>query len=123
MDAEIERALKTDGLIDITTVGRKTGKPHTVEIAFHNFDGVLYISGMPGRRDWYANLMATPQFTFHLKQSTQADIPAKAIPITDEAARRRVLSKVAAKWGKQDQLEAFMQSSPLVEVKLQSQYS
>jgi deazaflavin-dependent oxidoreductase (nitroreductase family) len=123
MDTEIERALKTDGVIDITTVGRKTGKPHTVEIAFHNFDGVLYISGMPGRRDWYANLMATPQFTFHLKQSTQADIPAKAIPITDEAARRRVLSKVAAKWGKQDQLEAFMQSSPLVEVKLQSQYS
>jgi deazaflavin-dependent oxidoreductase (nitroreductase family) len=123
MDTEIERALKTDGVIDITTVGRKTGKPHTVEIAFHNFDGVLYISGMPGRRDWYANLMATPQFTFHLKQSTQADIPAKAIPITDEAARRRVLSKVAAKWGKQDQLEAFMQSSPLVEVKLQSQHS
>jgi deazaflavin-dependent oxidoreductase (nitroreductase family) len=120
MDSEIERALKTDGLIDITTVGRNTGKPHTIEIAFHNLDGVLYISGMPGRRDWYANLVAKPQFTFHLKQSTQADIPAKAIPITDEAARRQVLSKVVAKWGKQDQLEAFVQSSPLVEVQLES---
>ena len=120
MDAEIERALKTDGLIDITTVGRKTGKPHTVEIAFHNFDGVLYISGMPGKRDWYANLAANPQFTFHLKQSTQADIPAKAIPITDEAERRRVLSKVVKKWNRQDQLETFVQSSPLVEVQLES---
>ena len=120
MDAEIERALKTDGMIDITTIGKKTGKPHKIEIAFHNFDGVLYITGSPGRRDWYANLIAKPQFTFHLKQSAQADIPAKAIPITDEAARRRVLSKVVVKWGKQDDLEAFMQSSPLVEVQLES---
>ena len=120
MDAEIERALKTDGMIDITTVGKKTGKPHKIEIAFHNFDGLLYISGSPGKRDWYANLVANPQFTFHLKQSTQADIPAKAIPITDEAARRQVLSKVVAKWGKQAELEAFIQSSPLVEVQLDS---
>jgi len=120
MDSEIERALKTDGLIDITTVGRKTGKPHKIEIAFHNFDGVLYISGRPGRRDWYANLVAKPQFTLHLKQSTHADLPATAIPITDEAARRRVLTRVVAKWGRQGQIEAFVQSSPLVEVQLES---
>ena len=120
MDAEIERALKTDGLIDMTTIGKKTGKPHTIEIAFHNFDGVLYISGMPGKRDWYANLVANPHFTFHLKQSTQADIPARAIPITDEAERRRVLAKVVKKWNRQDQLETFVQSSPLVEVQLES---
>jgi len=120
MDSEIERALKTDGLIDITTVGRKTGKPHKIEIAFHNFDGVLYISGRPGRRDWYANLVANPRFTIHLKQSAQADLPARAIPITDEAARRRVLTRVVAKWGRQGQIEVFVQSSPLVEVQLES---
>src|SRR5215213_4972199 len=120
MDAAIERALKTDGMIDITTVGRKSGKPSKIEIVFHNFDDVLYITGTPGRRDWYANLVANPQFTFHLKQSTQADIPAKAIPITDEATKRQVLSKVVAKWNKQDELEAFVQSSPLVEVQLET---
>jgi deazaflavin-dependent oxidoreductase (nitroreductase family) len=120
MDAEIERALKTDGLIDMTTIGKKTGKPHTVEIAFHNFDGVLYISGMPGKRDWYANLVANPHFTFHLKQSTQASLPAKAIPITDETERRRVLAKVVQKWNRQYQLETFVQSSPLVEVRFDS---
>jgi deazaflavin-dependent oxidoreductase (nitroreductase family) len=119
MDAENERALKTDGLIDITTIGKKTGKPHRLEIAFHNFDGALYITGTPGKRDWYANLLVRPEFTFHLKQSTQADIPARAIPITDEAERRRVLSKVVAKWDRRDQLEAFVQSSPLVEVQLE----
>src|SRR5262249_10204950 len=120
MDAQIERALTTDGLIDMTTMGKKTGKPHTVEIAFHNFDGVLYISGMPGKRDWYANLVANPHFTFQLKQSTQTSLPATAIPITDEAERRRVLAKVVQKWHRQEQLEAFVQSSPLVEVQLES---
>ena len=120
MDAEIEHALKSDGLIDITTFGRKTGKPSKIEIAFHNFGGVLYISGKPGKRDWYANLVANPQFTFHLKKSIQADIPAKATPITDEAERRQVLSKIVAKWRQQDNLEAFVQSSPLVEVQLES---
>ena len=119
MDADIEHALKRDGLIDITTVGRKTGQPRKIEIAFHNVDGVLYLSGMPGRRGWYANLVAHPQFTFHLKQSTQADIPATAMPITDEAERRRVLSKVVEKWNQQANLEAFVQSSPLVEVQLE----
>ena len=120
MDTEIERALKTDGLIDMTTFGKKTRKPHKVEIAFHNFDGALYITGLPGKRDWYANLIAEPQFTFHLKQSAQADLPARATPITDEAERRRVLSKVVAKWDRQNELEAFVQSSPLVEVQLES---
>ena len=120
MDAAIERALKTDGLIDMTTIGRKTGNPHKIEIAFHNFDGNLYISGMPGRRDWYANLVANPRFTFHLKQSTQADLPARAIPITDEAERRRILTRVVQKWNRQEQLEAFVRSSPLVEVQLES---
>ena len=33
MDSEIERALQTDGLIDITTVGRTSGKPSKIEIA------------------------------------------------------------------------------------------
>jgi deazaflavin-dependent oxidoreductase (nitroreductase family) len=120
MDAATEQALKTDSIIDITTVGRKSGNASRKEIAFHNFDGVLYITGTPGKRDWYANLVGNPQFTFHLKQSAQADLPATATPITDEATRRRVLTRVVQKWNRQAELEAFVQSSPLVEVKLET---
>jgi len=119
VDSQVERALKTDSLVDITTVGRKTGRLHTIEIAFHNFDGVLYISGLPGRRDWYANLLAQPQCTFHLKQSTHAALPARAVPITAEAVRRQVLTQVVAKWRRQAELEAFVQASPLVQVQLE----
>lgn len=120
MQTEVENALKTDRLIDITTIGKTTGKPHKIEIAFHNIDGVLYISGLPGKRDWYANLVAHPEFTFHLKQSVQADIPARATPITDPAARRELLTRIVAKWNRQAELENFVQHSPLVQVELEN---
>jgi hypothetical protein len=64
MDLKIGRALKTDSLIDITTVGRRTGKPHKIEIAFHNLDGTLYISGRPGRRDWYACILKVGRIAY-----------------------------------------------------------
>ena len=118
VNKNIARALKNDYLIDITTTGRKSGIARRIEIAFHYFEGKIYISGSPGKRDWYANMLANPTFTFHLKQSMQADIPATATPIKDEAKRREVLTKVVAKWGKQAEVEAFTESSPLIEVKL-----
>lgn len=118
MKEEIERALQTDSLVDITTTGKKTGKSHKIEIGFHYLDQEIYISGMPGKRDWYANLVANPEFTFHLKQSIQANIPARATPILDEAQRRKILAGIVQKWRRQNELEKFVKSSPLVEVQL-----
>lgn len=119
MNEAIQRALQNDSLIDITTTGRKTGQSHKIEIAFHYLDQKIYISGMPGKRDWYANLVANPEFTFHLKQSIQADIPARATPILDEDRRRKVLVNIVQKWGRQNELETFLENSPLVEVQLE----
>ena len=81
MDEAVRQALERDRTIDITTTGRNTGQPRRKEIWFHNIEGRLYITGTPGSRDWYANLVANPQFTFHLKQSAQADLAARATPI------------------------------------------
>ena len=115
MDERVKEALERDRTIDITTTGRQTGLPRRIEIWFHNVDGRLYISGLPGRRDWYANMLANPEFTFHLKGSVRADLPARARPITDEAERRAVLARIQG--GGRD-LEAWVAGSPLVEVEL-----
>jgi deazaflavin-dependent oxidoreductase (nitroreductase family) len=82
-----------DRTIDITTVGRRTGKPRRIEIVFYRFDDDIYLSGIPApkQRDWLANLSARPQFTFHLKHDVVADLPATATVIVDPAQRRRVL--------------------------------
>jgi deazaflavin-dependent oxidoreductase (nitroreductase family) len=119
MDAKVQPALEQDYLIDITTRGRQTGQPRRIEIRFHNLEGHLYITGRPPRRrDWYANLLAHPEFTFHLKQSVQADLPARATPILDQARRRAILTAIHRKLGRYQDIEAWIEHSPLVAVEL-----
>ena len=117
MDEQIEKALRTDKTIDITTTGRKSGQARRVEIWFHNVDDVIYISGLPGTRDWHANMLANPEFTFHLKVSVQADLQAQAIPITNLDQRREIISKFE---GDRD-LEAWVDGSPLVRVEFMAE--
>jgi len=113
----IGAALERGHTIDITTTGRRSGKPRRIEIVFHNIDGRIYISGIPRpeKRDWLLNLEANPRFIFHLKGRTQADLKATARVIDDEAERRRVLAQVARAWRRND-LEAMVRYSPLIEV-------
>ncbi|HSF32205.1 MAG TPA: nitroreductase/quinone reductase family protein [Candidatus Tectomicrobia bacterium] len=118
MDEQVKHALERDRTVDITTKGRRTGKPRRKEIWFHNVDGRLYLTGTPGRRDWYANLLAHPEFTFHLKRSVRADLPAKAIPVLDKARRRAILASIHQKLGGNRDLEAWVEGSPLVDVEL-----
>ena len=122
MDAHIQQALATDGTIDITTVGRKSGLPRRIEIWFKQVGGRTYITGTPGTRDWFANLLANPAFTFHLKQSVQADLPARARIITDETERRAILAAPAMAWyhNQVNSLEDLVQGSPLIEVLFQT---
>src|SRR5260370_29868314 len=90
LDERVQGALARGGVIDITTVGRQSGRPRKLEIVFHNIDGRIYISGIPSptRRGWLANLEAQPEFTVHLKGAVRADLPARARIIDDEAERR-----------------------------------
>jgi deazaflavin-dependent oxidoreductase (nitroreductase family) len=118
MDDQVRRALTHGDTIDITTTGRRTGEPRRIELVFHNLGGRIYLSGMPraGRaRAWLLNLAADPHFTFHLKRSVKADLPATARVISDEAERRAVFADVVKIWNGQD-IETMVRHSPLVEV-------
>jgi deazaflavin-dependent oxidoreductase (nitroreductase family) len=121
-DEQVSRALRARrDIIDITTVGRRTGEPRRIEIVFHNIDGRIYISGMPApvRRAWLANLEADPRFTFHLKRSVSADLPARARLVDDEAERRQVFAEIiASAWRDQD-LETMVRQSPLIQVSIE----
>ena len=119
MTDPVVMALARGGIVDITTKGRRTGEPHRVEISLHNIDRELLISGRPGPRDWYANLLADPRFTFHLKGAVKADLPAIARPILEPVERREVMARVAQNWGRTD-LERMLVQSPLVEVSFEA---
>lgn len=116
-DDRIRRALSRGHRIDITTIGRRTGRSRRIELVFHNIGGRIYLSGLPARRKraWLLNLEADPRLTFHLKGAINGDLPATARPITDEAERRAVLEQVARTWGRTD-VDTMVAYSPLVEV-------
>jgi deazaflavin-dependent oxidoreductase (nitroreductase family) len=117
LDERVQGALARGGVIDITTVGSRSGRPRRIEIVFHNIDGRIYISGIPSprRRAWLANLDARPELTVHLKGAVRADLPARARIIEDEAERRLLLAPIARTWKRND-LETMVRQSPLIEV-------
>ena len=116
MNERVRDALARDRTIDITTIGRNSGLPRLIETWFYRVDDQIYLTGSPGRRDWYANLLANPGFTFHLKQSVAADLPARATPITDPAQRRAIFDRILSDLGGTQDLEAGLAGSPLVAV-------
>jgi hypothetical protein len=119
MDAQVQYVLEQGGVIDIATRGRTTGQPRHIEIRFHHIGGQVYITGRPPRRrNWYANLLVHPEFTFHLKQSIQADLPARATPVLDQAQRRAIIAALHQKRGIDQDVEAWVERSPLVAVEL-----
>lgn len=103
MDERTTRALAitpessaTERTIDITTTGAKTGRPRRIEIWFYRADGEIYLSSQPASRSWYANLLANPAFTFHLKNGVRADLAAEAKPVPDPGERRRIFTQIIA---------------------------
>jgi hypothetical protein len=136
MDAEtLKKELsRSQQVIDITTTGRVTGKPHRHEIRLHIAEGQLYITGSVGGsgketgpnfpRDWYRNMVATNAFILHLKGDVRgskesiADFNATASPLLDPEERRAALVALLANYGHQDELDLRVAQAPLVQVTL-----
>lgn len=87
-------ALARGGMVEISTIGRRSKNPHRIQVGLHNIDRTLYISGRPGKRDWYANLKANPSFTIHFTRGATADVPAVAEFVPDRTVRKTLIQKV-----------------------------
>ena len=122
MDEDVRNALDADELIDITTIGRRTGESRRIEIGLQRVQGRYFLTGTPGKaRAWYANLVARPQFTLHLKQSVTKDLAVSARPIIERDERwvifadlLRPLASITSAPGMGPHL--WIEKSPLVEV-------
>ncbi len=116
MSDDTRGELLKGGVVDITTTGRKTGEKRRIEVRLHNVGGQMYLSGSPGKRNWYANLLATSDFKVHLKRDVFADLDAFAMPVLDEDERRRIFRVILESSGRIEELDQRMSSSPLVHV-------
>jgi deazaflavin-dependent oxidoreductase (nitroreductase family) len=116
MDDVVRHALATERTVDITTIGRRSGLPRRIEIWFHNVDGDVYITGLPSKRDWYANVLADPSLTLHLKQSVIADLAATAVSITDPDEKRRLLTEIRSRLRRHQEVDDWVMESPLIRI-------
>ena len=105
-------------MIDITTIGRSSGEAKRIEIWFHNVDDRYYITGRPGPRSWYANVLANPEIVFHLKESTEADLEGTARAVTDVDEKRSVFlsAKKLSEYIDEGNVQQWVDGSPLIEV-------
>jgi deazaflavin-dependent oxidoreductase (nitroreductase family) len=116
VDEAVRAALTHSQLIDLTTTGRRTGRPRRIEIYLHHDAGRLFISGMPRAdrtRSWIHNIGADPHVVIHLKQTVVADVPATARVVTDTEERRPLIEAAARRWGRTDVPEMLLHS-PLI---------
>ena len=115
--SEVSRAaLHQSQVIDLTTRGRRSGQLRRIEIFLHSDDGQLFITGMPRAdrvRDWIYNIEADPHVVVHLKQSVVADLPARALVVTDPDERRPLIEAAAKRWGRTD-VPDMLRHSPLI---------
>ncbi len=90
----------------LTTVGRRTGRPHRIEIWFGVQDGRLYLlSGGRERSDWVRNLQANARVTIELGDETRIGVARVLQPGTLEDQRAREL--LVDKYREGDNLEEW----------------
>ena len=130
---EVRPALKRDRLIDIVTIGIRTGLRRVTEIWFTNIEGRIVICGTPSAdgtlgprkpRSWLANLKANPHFEFCLKESIVQCLPARGIEVTDSADRRRIMSAPETQWYRDQgfSVQDLVNDSPIVDVFFLDEY-
>ncbi|GIF37158.1 nitroreductase/quinone reductase family protein [Actinoplanes xinjiangensis] len=110
---EARRALDRQRTVEITTIGRRSGQPRRIETWRYRAAGRYWLTGSPGSRDWYANVVAHPAFTLHLHD---LDLEVRGRPVTDPEERARIFGEIvpALDWG--GSLESWIAGSPLVEI-------
>jgi deazaflavin-dependent oxidoreductase (nitroreductase family) len=81
---------------DVTTIGRRSGTPHEIEIWFGVIDDVMYlISGNGPTADWYRNALANPQVSVRCGGDARWGI---ARPVSDADERRIVGDLMGSKY-------------------------
>jgi len=85
-------ALSAEDFCYLTTTGRVSGRPHTVEIWFAIQQETLYIlSGGGDRADWVRNALRQPRVSIRIEQTTYAAYARLVRDDEEDALARKLL--------------------------------
>jgi deazaflavin-dependent oxidoreductase (nitroreductase family) len=104
----------------LTTIGRHTGKEHTIEIWFALHDGRIYIlSGGGASADWVQNLRKTPRVRVRIgTQATTATARVIGAGTREDELARRLLDGKYQGWREGKRLSGWARTSLPVAIEL-----
>ena len=104
----------------LTTTGRKTGRPHEIEIWFGIREGRLYLlSGGGDRADWVKNLKRTPRVKVRINTQTASGTARVVRPNTrEDTAARELLDGKYMGWRDGKKLSSWARGALPVAVDL-----
>jgi deazaflavin-dependent oxidoreductase (nitroreductase family) len=109
----------------LTTTGRVSGRPHTVEIWFARQGATMYLlSGGGGRADWVRNLRRRPEVAVRIGRRNARELPGHARLLDpgspeDELARDLLVEKYQPGYG--GDLSGWRRSSLPVAIDLEGE--
>jgi deazaflavin-dependent oxidoreductase (nitroreductase family) len=111
-----KRALEASREIQLTVTGRKSGREISIPVWFVQEGDKLYLVPVRGSEsDWYKNVLRTPAIRL---AAGQAQLTARATPISDPAKVDQILDKFRAKYGARDVEAYYPKRDAAVEVLL-----
>ena len=104
----------------LTTIGRRSGKQHTIEIWFALHDGRIYmVSGGGDRADWVKNLRKTPQTRVRIgTQSASATARILRTGTKEDELARQLLDGKYQAWREGKRLSSWARSALPVAIEL-----
>jgi deazaflavin-dependent oxidoreductase (nitroreductase family) len=112
----LAQALDKTNEIDITVIGRKTGREHTTPVWFVRDDDELYLIPVNASgSNWFRNVRKTPTIRVSARG---ADVTAQAHPLTDQGDVDRVVDEFRAKYGADNVAKYYPGADVAVEIPL-----
>jgi deazaflavin-dependent oxidoreductase (nitroreductase family) len=102
----------------VTTIGRRTGRSHTIEIWFgRNEDTIYMLSGGADRSDWVKNIRANGNVTVRIGREMFVGSARVVEDSGEDAAARRLLGD---KYGRGQNLTRWLREALPVAIDLRS---
>ncbi|HEY7876319.1 MAG TPA: nitroreductase family deazaflavin-dependent oxidoreductase [Actinomycetota bacterium] len=106
-----------DDFCYLTTIGRRSGRPHTIEIWFAEDSGRLFLLAGGGERaDWVRNLRADARVGLRVGDYDDSATATVVTDATDDALARRLLAAKYQGWRPGQELSGWAQTALAVEV-------
>jgi hypothetical protein len=95
--AELKKALDATHELEITVIGRKSGREISLPVWFIRENNKIYLLPVKGSdTNWYKNVLKKPTMQI---SAGGIKVPVEAKPITDVAKVKEIADKFRAKYG------------------------